>query len=106
MRSCGLEVEAATVGDPDPFAAVSDVLLTNRFDELVVSTLPHGVSHWLRLSLPHRLRRLTDLPVAHVTAHPPSRSPRLPAPRAGWGPFLARGSREVEGRADCGIDHP
>jgi hypothetical protein len=80
MRSCGLEVDAAAVGDPDPFAAVSDVLLTNRFDELVVSTLPHGVSHWLRLSLPHRLRRLTDLPVVHVTAHP-SPVRRSPRPR-------------------------
>jgi GABA permease len=70
MRSCGLEIEAAMVGDPDPLAAVGDALLTHRFDELVVATLPHGVSHWLRLSLPQRLRRLTDLPVVHVTAHP------------------------------------
>jgi GABA permease len=70
MRSCGLEIEAATVGDPDPLAAVGDALLTDRFDEVVVATLPHGVSHWLRLSLPQRLRRLTDLPVLHVTAHP------------------------------------
>jgi hypothetical protein len=70
MRSCGLEIEAAVVGDPDPLAAVGDILLTHRFDEMVVSTLPHGVSHWLRLSLPQRLRRLTDLPVVHVTAHP------------------------------------
>lgn len=70
MRSCGLKVEAATVGDPDPLAAVGDILLIHRFDEIVVSTLPHGVSHWLRLSLPQRLQRLTDLPVVHVTAHP------------------------------------
>lgn len=70
MRSYGLEVEAAMVGDPDPLAAVGDTLLTRRFDEVIVSTLPHGVSHWLRLSLPQRLRRLTDLPVVHVTAHP------------------------------------
>ncbi len=70
MRSCGVEVEAAMVGDPDPLAAVGDLLLSQRFDEVVVATLPHGVSHWLRLSLPHRLRRLTDLPVLQVTAHP------------------------------------
>jgi hypothetical protein len=70
MRSCGLEVEAVTVGDPDPLAAVGDALLTHRFDEVIVSTLPHGISQWLRLSLPQRLRRLTDLPVVHVTAHP------------------------------------
>jgi hypothetical protein len=70
MRMAGLELEAAMVGDPDPLAAIGDALRVDRFDELVVSTLPRGISRWLRLSLPHRLRRLTDLPVLHVTAHP------------------------------------
>jgi len=70
MRLSGLEVDAALVGDPDPLAATGDVLDSGTFDEVVVSTLPRGVSRWLRLSLPHRLRRLTDLPVVHVTAHP------------------------------------
>lgn len=70
MRMSGIEVDAALVGDPDPAAAAGDVLGSERFDEVIVSTLPRGVSRWLRLSLPHRLRRLTDLPVTHVTAHP------------------------------------
>ena len=70
MRVTGLEVEAAMVGDPDPVAAVGDALRSHEFDEVVVSTLPRGISRWLRLSLPHRLRRMTDLPVLHVTAHP------------------------------------
>ena len=68
----GLQVEAAIVGDPDPLAAVGDALRAAEFDELVVSTLPRGVSRWLRMSLPHRLRRMTDLPVLHVTGHPRS----------------------------------
>jgi len=70
MRMSGLEVESTIVGDPDPVAAVGDLLRARNFDEVVVSTLPRGVSRWLRLSLPHRLRRMTDLPVLHVTAHP------------------------------------
>lgn len=70
LRVAGLEVDAAIVGDPDPVAAVGDVLRAERFDEVVVSTLPHGVSQWLKLSLPHRLRRMTEVPVLHVTAHP------------------------------------
>jgi hypothetical protein len=70
MRMAGLEVEAAFVGDPDPVAAVGDALCARRFDEVVVSTLPRGLSRWLRLSLPQRLGRMTDLPVLHVTAHP------------------------------------
>jgi hypothetical protein len=69
MRAAGLEVDAALVGDPDPVAAVGDVLGATAFDEVVVATLPRGVSRWLRLSLPHRLRRMTDLPVGHVTVH-------------------------------------
>jgi hypothetical protein len=53
-------------------------------DEAIVSTLPRGVSRWLRLSLPHRLRRMTDVPVLHVTAHPrPARRSSLPRQLAG-----------------------
>lgn len=77
MRMAGLEVEATIVGDPDPFAAVGDVLRAAKFDELVVATLPRGVSRWLRLSLPHRLRRTTHLPVLHVTAHPSRNRPSV-----------------------------
>ena len=36
------------------------------FDEIVVSTLPAGVSRWLRLDLPRRLRRRCGLPVTVV----------------------------------------
>jgi hypothetical protein len=82
MQMSGLEIEAAMVGDPDPVAAVGDVLRARTFDEVVVATLPRGVSRWLRLSLPHRLRRMTNLPVTHVIAHPsrPRRSSRTGQP--------------------------
>jgi hypothetical protein len=75
MRAAGLDLDATIVGDPDPVAAVGDALSSNRYHEVIVSTLPHGVSRWLRLSLPHRLQRMTDLPVLHVIAEPrPTRS--------------------------------
>jgi hypothetical protein len=83
MRTAGLEVEAALVGDPDPIAAIGDLLLIRKFDEIVVGTLPRGISRWLRLSLPQRLRRTTELPVQHVIAHPRR------APRAGRSRELA-----------------
>jgi len=81
MHAAGLYLEATIVGDPDPVAAVGDALHSHHFDEVIVSTLPPGVSRWLRLSLPQRLRRMTDVPVLHVTAHcaAPGRSLR---PRA------------------------
>jgi GABA permease len=70
MRRSGLDLERAIVGDPDPLSAVGDALHTGGYDEVIVSTLPRGVAHWFRLSLPDRLRRLTDIPVSHVSAHP------------------------------------
>jgi hypothetical protein len=55
------------VGDTDPFVAVQSALARTPFDEVIVSTLPTHVSHWLRLDLPARVRRL-GLPVTVVTA--------------------------------------
>lgn len=76
IRQEGLALEDVIVGDPDPFAAVGDALHAREFDEVVVSVLPHGVSKWLALGLPARLRRSIDLPVTQVTAH----QWRAPAP--------------------------
>ena len=68
MRSEGLPVAAGKVGDPDPVAAVQDEVNFTSYDEIVVSTLPGGISKWLKLDLPHRVERATGLPVTHVTA--------------------------------------
>jgi hypothetical protein len=55
------------VGETDPFAAVQSALQRTPFDEIIVSTLPTHVSHWLRMDLPARVRRL-GVPVTVVTA--------------------------------------
>jgi hypothetical protein len=55
------------VGDADPFHAVSGALASGRFDEVIVSTLPARVSHWLHIDLPARVQRL-GYPVTVVTA--------------------------------------
>ena len=55
------------VGDADPYKAVSNALRDQQFDEILVSTLPHARSRWLRQDLPARLRRF-GLPVTHVVA--------------------------------------
>jgi len=55
------------VGETDPFAAVQGALQRTPFDEIIVSTLPTHVSHWLRMDLPARVRRL-GVPVTVVTA--------------------------------------
>ncbi len=70
FRRAGLELEEVIVGDPDPFAAVGDVLHAREFNEVLVSTLPRTVSRWLAVGLPARLRRTVDLPVTEVNAQP------------------------------------
>jgi hypothetical protein len=67
LRARGLELGEAIVGDPDPVAAVGDVLHCRRFEELIVVTLPRGLSTWLKLGLPGRLRRITELPITRIT---------------------------------------
>jgi hypothetical protein len=74
MREAGLDLAEAIVGDPDPFAAVGDVLHAREFDEIVVATLPRGVSTWLRIGLPARLGRVTDLPVTRICVDRPGRA--------------------------------
>jgi hypothetical protein len=61
------------VGDSDPFLAVKQALERERFDEVIVSTLPEHVSHWLRRDLPHRIMEL-GVPVTVVTAKRSERS--------------------------------
>lgn len=68
IRQAGLALDEVIVGDPDPFAAVGDVLHAREFDEVVVSVLPRALSRWLAVGLPSRLRRAIDLPVTQVDA--------------------------------------
>ena len=55
------------VGAEDPFLAITAALEAAPYDEIIVSTLPARVSHWLHIDLPARVQRL-GLPVTVVTA--------------------------------------
>lgn len=56
------------VGDPRPVDAVLDLLRRERFDEVVLSTLPPGISRWLGMDLVSRVERAVEVPVTHVVA--------------------------------------
>jgi hypothetical protein len=70
MRAAGLEVVGKLGIDSNPMFALSEVWDAALFDEIVISTFPSGVSHWMNLDLPQRVARFTDAPVEHVVAQP------------------------------------
>ncbi len=65
LRSLGAEADGE-VGDIHPLRAIRDVLARETFDEIIISTLPQGVSRWLKMDLPDRVARRFDLPVTHI----------------------------------------
>ena len=66
------------VGSPIALTAVMDAINEKGFDEVIVSTLPHHLSRWLRLDLPHKIGGL-GLPVTTVTAKSGSPEGAVPA---------------------------
>lgn len=79
LRAAGLEAEGV-VGAGDPVIAVTDAWDPKRYDEIVVSTLPTGVSKWLHTGLPERIGKLTGAPVSHVVCTPPRPEVAITAP--------------------------
>ncbi len=67
LRAEGVEARG-DLGDPDPLTAIGDALAEEHFDEIIISTLPSGISRWLGMDLPHRVERRFKLPVTTVTA--------------------------------------
>jgi hypothetical protein len=55
------------IGDAEPLMAIHDAVNLGHYDEIIISTLPLGVSRWLKLDLVSKARAL-GLPVTHVAA--------------------------------------
>ena len=67
-RLSALGVEAdGEVGDVSPMLAIEDAIREGGpFEAIVLSTLPPGMSRWLKLDLPHRVESAFGLRVTHV----------------------------------------
>ena len=68
LEQDGVEVSEVRIGDPDPFQAVMNVLATESFDSMIVSTFAPGLSRWLKGDLISRLQQAAGIPVTHITA--------------------------------------
>jgi len=62
LKAQGVEADGE-VGDRDPVSAVHDALRGREVDEVVLSTLPPGISRWLGQDVPSRLRGAVNVPV-------------------------------------------
>jgi hypothetical protein len=65
-QAAGHEV-AGSIGDPEPLMAVQDAVHLGNYEEIIISTLPLGISRWLKLDLISKARAV-GLPVTHVEA--------------------------------------
>ena len=65
-EAAGREV-TGSIGDAEPLMAIQDAVNLGEYDEIIISTLPLGISRWLKLDLVSKARGL-GLPVTHVAA--------------------------------------
>ncbi len=80
-RETGLEA-TGVVGDCDALAAVIEAYDPARHDEILVSTLPASISHWMGIDLPARVARATNALVTHVAVPEATRHRPTPLERS------------------------
>jgi hypothetical protein len=65
LRARGVEA-SGEVGDRDPVAAVRDAMRGRDVGEVILSTLPPGISRWLGQDVPSRLRGAVPVEISVV----------------------------------------
>lgn len=65
LRRSGIEASGEVV-EALPIGRAQELLNEEHFDGVVVSTLPRRLSRWMVMDMPHRIARVSDVPVAHV----------------------------------------
>lgn len=71
LEGVGAKIIRTEVGDPSPVKAIEDELQRHeqKYDGIVISTLPLQRSRWVALDQPRRIERRFKLPVTHVVGH-------------------------------------
>jgi hypothetical protein len=59
-------VASGDLGDEDPYTATLDAIHEYHPDEIIISTLPHSSSGWLRRDLIERIQDASGVPVTHI----------------------------------------
>lgn len=67
LHVMGIEA-TGEVGHKDPVEAARDAMRRHPVDEVILSTLPPGISRWLGQDAPSRLKAAVPVPVVVVTA--------------------------------------
>ena len=78
LEERGLRVVEARVGDADPLLAIDDLMREGQreYTGIVLSTLPPGISRWLKMDVVSRAQRhYPDLRVVHVFGAAPAAAP-------------------------------
>ena len=78
LQDAGIRMVDARVGDQDPVQAIGDELSGDRsYAAVVISTLPQGMSQWLRRDVVSQVRRrYPSLRVDHVISELPAAASR------------------------------
>lgn len=82
LSHAGVPLAATRIGHYDPLTAIEEELRSGSYKAVVICTLPHGLSRWLRMDLPAQVsRRYPKLKVMHVMARRtrPEAASRFPA---------------------------
>jgi hypothetical protein len=68
LRAAGVNLIDTVIGTPDPLEAIEAEHQMRTYDATIVSTLPLGVSRWLKRDLPSRVRSKVEGEVVHVVS--------------------------------------
>jgi nucleotide-binding universal stress UspA family protein len=69
LESLGIRVQSTRIGSWDPYTAIEEELVNEKYEAIVLSTLPPGVSRWLRMDLPTRVaRHHPEITLMHVVS--------------------------------------